>query len=91
MSAFLLEQKTNHARRGNPLEFSATEIECVKRLVGHSVAQVECELIRETLACYCGNRTRAAGVLDVSIRTLRNKLQQYKACGLSVPEPGRLD
>lgn len=32
-----------------------------------------------------GNRTHAAKVLDISIRTLRNKLNAYKADGVSVP------
>lgn len=32
-----------------------------------------------------GNRTHAAKILDISIRTLRNKLNAYKADGVSVP------
>jgi hypothetical protein len=35
-----------------------------------------------------GNRTRAAVVLGISIRTLRNKLNDYAAAGLAVPPPG---
>ena len=33
----------------------------------------------------CGNRTRAARVLGVSVRTLRNKIRQYSADGIDVP------
>lgn len=89
MSAFSLVQITKHPRRASSCEFSAAEIECVRRLVGHSIAEVECELIRETLAHYYGNRTQTARILDISIRALRNKIREYKACGTSVPEPGR--
>ena len=32
------------------------------------------------------NRARAAKVVDTSIRTLRNKIRAYKACGFIGPE-----
>ncbi|MBX6370024.1 MAG: helix-turn-helix domain-containing protein, partial [Rhodospirillales bacterium] len=32
-----------------------------------------------------GNRTHAANILGISIRTLRNKLQQYRQEGVPVP------
>jgi DNA-binding NtrC family response regulator len=60
----------------------------VGTLVGRTVADVERDLIIETLQHCLGNRTHAAGILGISIRTLRNKLQQYKQEGLSVPVPG---
>jgi two-component system, response regulator FlrC len=69
--------------------FSAAEIEIARQLVGHTIAEVECELIRETLAHYVGNRTRAAKVLDISIRALRIKIRAYKAFGIAVPEPSQ--
>jgi DNA-binding NtrC family response regulator len=57
-------------------------------LVGRTVADVERDLILETLQHCLGNRTHAAGILGISIRTLRNKLQQYRGEGLNVPLPG---
>ena len=57
-------------------------------LVGRTVADVERDLILETLNHCLGNRTHAANILGISIRTLRNKLQQYRQEGLSVPMPG---
>ncbi|GAB1717100.1 MAG: response regulator receiver domain protein (CheY-like) [Nitrobacter sp.] len=57
-------------------------------LVGSTVTDVERELVLQTLARCDGNRTRAARVLGVSVRTLRNKIRQYVADGLDVPEPG---
>ena len=54
-------------------------------LVGLTVAEVERDLILETLKHCLGNRTRAASVLGISIRTLRNKLNAYAAAGVAVP------
>lgn len=46
--------------------------------VGATVSAMEHELIMKTLA-YCGdNRTRAADLLGISVRTLRNKLKEYR-------------
>lgn len=68
-------------------QFSGAESEIVRRLVGHTIAEVECELIRETLIDQHGSRTRAAKLLDISIRGLRNKIREYNACGITMPEP----
>ena len=59
-------------------------------LVGRRVEDVERDLILETLGHCLGNRTRAAEILGISIRTLRNKLHEYRAAGASVPAaPGQ--
>jgi two-component system, response regulator FlrC len=60
-----------------------------RALVGRTVAQVEQDLILDTLDHCGGNRTRAAKILGISIRTLRNKLGEYTAAGAAVPEPGQ--
>ncbi|URK19654.1 sigma-54 dependent transcriptional regulator [Thalassospira sp. GO-4] len=57
-------------------------------LVGRTVADVERDLIIDTLKHCFGNRTHAANILGISIRTLRNKLRQYTDEGLAVPAPG---
>ncbi len=59
----------------------------VPLLVGSTMNDVERELIVQTLAHCAGNRTHAARVLGVSVRTLRNKIRQYTAEGMDVPEP----
>jgi DNA-binding NtrC family response regulator len=56
-------------------------------LVGRTVAQVERDLIINTLNHCLGNRTHAANILGISIRTLRNKLKQYGAEGAPIPRP----
>jgi DNA-binding NtrC family response regulator len=60
-------------------------------LVGRTVADVERDLILETLQHCLGNRTHAANILGISIRTLRNKLQQYRQEGVAVPQPNELE
>jgi DNA-binding NtrC family response regulator len=60
-------------------------------LVGRTVADVERDLILETLQHCLGNRTHAANILGISIRTLRNKLQQYRQEGIPVPAPNELE
>ncbi len=60
-------------------------------LVGRTVADVERELIIDTLQHCLGNRTHAANILGISIRTLRNKLKQYNATGFAVPSPGETE
>jgi DNA-binding NtrC family response regulator len=59
------------------------------RIVGRTVADVERDLILETLKHCFGNRTRAANILGISLRTLRNKLAVYAADGVRVPPPNR--
>ncbi|MCH7936884.1 MAG: sigma-54-dependent Fis family transcriptional regulator [Proteobacteria bacterium] len=60
-------------------------------LVGRTVADVERELIIDTLQHCLGNRTHAATILGISIRTLRNKLKQYGERGFAVPTPGEAE
>jgi two-component system, response regulator FlrC len=59
-----------------------------RALVGRTVADVERDLILETLKHCFGNRTHAANILGISIRTLRNKLNEYADDGVPIPPPG---
>jgi len=54
---------------------------------GRSVHDVEREHILRTLQHCFGNRTHAATILGISIRALRNKLNEYSAQGVEVPRP----
>lgn len=60
-------------------------------LVGRTVADVERDLIIDTLQHCLGNRTHAANILGISIRTLRNKLKLYSEAGTAIPMPGEGD
>jgi DNA-binding NtrC family response regulator len=58
-----------------------------RSFVGQTVAAMEQSLIIETLTHCFGNRTHAANILGISIRTLRNKLKEYSEAGVAVPAP----
>ena len=60
-------------------------------LIGRTVADVERDLIIDTLQHCLGNRTHAANILGISIRTLRNKLKRYGNQGVAVPSPGEAE
>lgn len=69
-----------------PVEQSTAESPAgTDTLVGRTVADVEKDLIISTLKHTLGNRTHAANILGISIRTLRNKLKQYMEEGIDVP------
>jgi DNA-binding NtrC family response regulator len=71
-----------------PPKNDADNASTTSSLVGRTVADVERDLIIDTLKHCFGNRTHAANILGISIRTLRNKLRQYTDEGLNVPAPG---
>ena len=58
-----------------------------RAFVGQTVSEMEQQLIIDTLEHCFGNRTHAANILGISIRTLRNKLKEYSEAGVPVPAP----
>jgi two-component system, response regulator FlrC len=66
---------------------SQAAVEAARTFVGSTVAEVEQKLILDTLSHCLGNRTHAANILGISIRTLRNKLKEYSDAGVNVPAP----
>jgi DNA-binding NtrC family response regulator len=72
----------------SPAETGGAAGEASGGLVGKTVAEVERDLIIDTLEHCLGNRTHAANILGISIRTLRNKLKLYTQEGIAVPMPG---
>ncbi|MGQ0720038.1 MAG: sigma-54-dependent transcriptional regulator [Candidatus Eiseniibacteriota bacterium] len=67
--------------RAEHLELDAAAPETGCAAVGTTVHDAERALILATLAATRGNRTRAAGLLGLSVRTLRNKLHEYRRSG----------
>lgn len=76
----LAQKAAQTIQQGKGNEPTATD-----QLVGKTVAEVERDLIIKTVDKCLGNRTHAANILGISIRTLRNKLKQYTDEGIPVP------
>ena len=55
--------------------------------LGRPMRDVERCFIIETLKYHNGNRTHAAKTLGISLRTLRNKINEFTAGGFEVPPP----
>ena len=75
----------SHATLASKTGDTAQQAQNQGSLVGRTVADVERDLIIDTLEHCLGNRTHAANILGISIRTLRNKLKQYSESGVTVP------
>ncbi|RZA15381.1 MAG: sigma-54-dependent Fis family transcriptional regulator, partial [Proteobacteria bacterium] len=74
---FVLEQKKVEEDR-----------EWVKHLpIGQKMREVETQFILETLRIHNGNRTHSAKTLGISLRTLRNKINEFVLEGHEVPQP----
>lgn len=57
-------------------------MESALSFAGMTLSQVEQKLILQTLQMTEQNRTRAAEILGISIRTLRNKINEYRQAGV---------
>ena len=53
--------------------------------VGETIKLLETHFILKTLEYHKGNRTHTAKTLGISLRTLRNKLNEFSAAGFCVP------
>ncbi|BCS98428.1 sigma-54-dependent Fis family transcriptional regulator [Desulfoluna limicola] len=68
-----------------PLPTPATQAEISHDFKGAPLREVERIVIFDTLEQTGGNRTHAAKILGISVRTLRNKLNEYRADGSEIP------
>ena len=73
---------------GSPMQQSVSAVAAgdlpMEQLIGHTVEEVERELILGTLKRCQGNRTYASNILGISVRTMRNKLKTFVEGGISV-------
>lgn len=86
----LMANDTSIAGADIPIDLgaSAAAIDWVKALpVGSPLRNVETQFILATLKHHAGNRTHAAKTLGISLRTLRNKINEFTAEGLEVTAP----
>jgi DNA-binding NtrC family response regulator len=77
----------SHAGEGVAARAAHVAESTTRAFVGQTVAEMEQSLIIETVGHCLGNRTHAANILGISIRTLRNKLKEYTEAGVAVPAP----
>jgi len=71
-----------------PREGSSYQTEAAEWLETHvTLRELERTAILRTLALCEGNRTHASNRLGISIRTLRNRLKEYRNDGIPVPAP----
>ncbi|MFO0415806.1 MAG: sigma-54-dependent transcriptional regulator [Pseudomonadota bacterium] len=71
-----------------PSAESSSAIDSMQIRSGVTVQEMEKALILETLRATDNNRTEAAKLLGISIRTLRNKLHEYKGQGGALEDDG---
>jgi DNA-binding NtrC family response regulator len=81
----LIEQKHLPPNFGSGgLKVSSAESDGIRLEVGTTVEQAEKMLILKTLAATNNNKTKAAEILGISLKTLHNKLKEYgSASGLA--------
>lgn len=61
----------------------AAHTDCLSIRVGTALADVERQMIMATLGFCGGNKTRAAAVLGVSLKTLYNRLNEYRSSAVN--------
>jgi DNA-binding NtrC family response regulator len=64
-------------RQHLPEDFTMGGHDRIRFSAGTTVAAAERELIQQTLAATANNKTRAAELLGISLKTLHNKLKEY--------------
>ena len=62
---------------GKSVTKSPSDLGAIKFPIGTTVDAMERELILQTLAATGNNKTRAAELLGISLKTLHNKLKEY--------------
>ena len=73
----VLQKKDFSSHFGRPVQADSQDE--LRLRPGLTVAKAEQRLIFETLAATQNNKTRAAEMLDISLKTLHNKLKEYES------------
>lgn len=72
--------ETKHLPPGfgqTPIRSSSDDLDAIRLGVGTTVGEAEKALILKTLESTSNNKTRAAEILGISLKTLHNKLKEY--------------
>jgi transcriptional regulator with PAS, ATPase and Fis domain len=89
----IASDRSTITRQHLPSEFghaparASTGLGSIRFPVGTTVDAVERELIVQTLAATSQNKTRAAELLGISLKTLHNKLKEYEAGRKNASQP----
>ena len=73
-----------HLQLEMPRTTSTAALEESSSFSGLTLWEAEMRLILDTLKAQGGNRTKTTQVLGISVRTLRNKLSEYRGKGISI-------
>lgn len=73
----LIDHVVCHLAASGKASGAETANKAAQMLVGETLADVERRVILQTLRHCHGNRTHAADMLGISLRTIRNKLRSY--------------
>jgi transcriptional regulator with PAS, ATPase and Fis domain len=85
MDGFVITDRDIHVDRGNAsLDANAGMDEQKGWAPGQTLDDIERSVILAALGYHQGNRTHTARALGISIRTLRNKLADYRRLGINV-------
>jgi DNA-binding NtrC family response regulator len=71
------EISSEHLHSELPQSKALPELPQQSVLLGGSIREVERQLLEKALETTKGNRTRAAELLGISLRTVRNKIREY--------------
>lgn len=82
-----VELSVPYARRDRARRRAGDLGALIGQMVGSNLADIERALILATLKKCDGNRTSAATILGISVRTMRNKLRLFMDEGMPVPPP----
>ena len=82
----LADEVLDVSAAAGPTKPAAIDGDCVAVLLGSKLADAERSLIFATLDRCRGNKTRAAQVLGVSLKTLYNRLNEYRKLRIGQPD-----
>ena len=77
------------ANRTHPLQPGAPcDVSNIHSFEGKTLAEIERQVILDTLQQVKGNRTQTSQILGISVRTLRNRIREYRGAGFPIAQAG---
>jgi two-component system response regulator FlrC len=64
------------------------DVSTITSFEGKTLAEIERQVILDTLQQVKGNRTQTSRILGISVRTLRNRLREYRGAGFPITQVG---